>query len=92
MRLKKKPSVALPQPWSPVIHSRTKAPMARNSASAAIDMATISMIEKSALEMSRSRCRKTGIMASGSARLPKRRAQMAHFEVRMRMRIRSVTA
>ena len=55
-------------------------------------MAIISMTEKSALEMRRSRCRKTGMMASGRARLPKRRAQMAHLEVRMRMRIRTVTA
>ncbi len=56
-------------------------------ASAATPAATASMTAKSALPISCSRCSSTGMMVSGNARLPKRRAQIAHFEVRMRMRI-----
>jgi hypothetical protein len=50
-------------------------------------MPTASTIWKSLLEISRSRCMNTGSTVSGSARLPIRRAQIAHLEVRMRMRI-----
>ncbi len=89
---KTKPQLALPQPWSPVIHSRAKALSARISASAATPAATDSTMAKSVEEMNCSRCRSTGTTVNGTARLPKRRAQIAHLEVRMRMRMRDVAA
>jgi hypothetical protein len=43
-------------------------------------------VVKIGLASRRSRCSKTGMTVIGTAKLPSRRAQIAHFDVRMSMR------
>ena len=87
MRLKTTPNAARTQPRSPVIQRRTKEAIAITSATSAQKIAVHSMTWKVSLVIMPPRCMKIGTIASGSAKLAMRRDQMAHFEVRMRMRM-----